>query len=151
MCEHRQKQEMVAREESKRTGSELKTRPPPTPSLPPSPLSPPTAVSEKTVLREVWVQEAALLVKQVITCGAHIHVHPGVYTSALYVCIHAYILQGHVHSIRTPLNTPYIKLNYHRGSTRKPGSYYEKPTLLPRYIHVHVRVYTYSNHPHVHD
>ena len=63
MREHRQKQEMVAREESKRTDPELKTIPPPTPHFP---LSPPP-VSEKTVLREVWVQEAALLVKQVIT------------------------------------------------------------------------------------
>ena len=98
MCEHRQKQEMVAREESKRTGSELKTRPPLTPSVPPSPLSPPPAVSEKTVLREVWVQEAALLVKQVITCDAHIYyVHPG---DLCTLCM--YILQGHVHSKESP-------------------------------------------------
>ena len=66
MCERQAKQEMVAREESKRTGSELMSVRPPEMLLPPplpTSLSPPP-VHEETVLREVWVEEAVLLVKQ---------------------------------------------------------------------------------------
>lgn len=62
MQEHRMKQDMVVREESRRKGSELKARPH-APFSTPLPASPP--VCDKAVLRDIWVQEAALLVQQV--------------------------------------------------------------------------------------
>lgn len=62
MQDHRSKQEMVAREESKRKGSELVARP----VEPLAPLSiPPSHSRDKIVLRDIWVQEAALLVQEV--------------------------------------------------------------------------------------
>lgn len=62
MREHRMKQEMVVREESKRKGSELMARP--VQSLAPLPI-PPSHLCDKIVLRDIWVQEAALLVQEV--------------------------------------------------------------------------------------
>lgn len=62
MQDHRSKQEMVAREKSKRKGSELMARP--AEPLAPLPI-PPSCSCDKIVLRDIWVQEAALLVQQV--------------------------------------------------------------------------------------
>lgn len=62
MRDHRSKQEMVAREESRRKDSELVARP--VEPLAPLP-TPPSHLCDKIVLRDIWVQEAALLVQQV--------------------------------------------------------------------------------------